>query len=174
MEWAEVDFEVIVQPTDESYSINLSPQEIAVHVAEQKASVVLHNRSDNPIVIAADTIVVFNGKILGKPKDRNEAIDFLSRINGKHHQVITGVVIKNKSKELSFSEVTDVEFYTLTPAQIEYYVDKYQPYDKAGAYAIQEWIGVIGVKCINGDFYNVVGLPVSRVMMALKEFDNSK
>lgn len=174
LEWAEVDFEIIVQPTDESYPPLISPQEVAVHIAEQKAKTVLQNRNDNRTVIAADTIVVLEGEIIGKPKDRSEAINTLSRLNGKHHQVITGVVIKSKNRELSFSDVTEVEFHTLTPAQIEYYVDHYKPYDKAGAYAIQEWIGVVGVKCIKGDFYNVVGLPVSRVVQALKEFETSE
>lgn len=174
LEWAEVEFEIIVQPTEETYPPHISPQEVAVHIAEQKALAVLQNRTDGRTVIAADTIVVLDGDIIGKPKDRHEAINILSRLNGKHHQVITGVVLKNKSKELSFSDVTDVEFHTLTPAQIEYYVDHYKPYDKAGAYAIQEWIGVIGIKCISGDYYNVVGLPVSRVVQALKEFEPSR
>lgn len=174
LEWAEVEFEVIVQPTDESYPPNISPQEVAVHIAEQKAHIVLQNRTDDRTVIAADTIVVLNGEIIGKPRDRNNAIDILSRLNGKHHQVITGVVIKNKHKELSFCDVTDVEFHSLTPSQIEYYVDQYKPYDKAGAYAIQEWIGVVGVKGIRGDFYNVVGLPVSKVVQALREFETSE
>jgi septum formation protein len=174
LEWAAVDFEIVVQATDESYPPHLSPREVAVHIAEQKALAVLQSSPDNRIVIAADTIVVLNGEIIGKPKDRNEAISILSRLSGKHHQVITGVVLKNKDKEVGFSDVTDVEFYNLLPAQIEYYVDKYQPYDKAGAYAIQEWIGVVGVKCIRGDFYNVMGLPVSRVVQALNEFDSSK
>lgn len=173
LEWAEVEFEIVVQPTEETYPLHISPQEVAVHIAEQKALAVLQNTTDNRIVIAADTIVVLDGNIICKPKDRPEAIDILSRLNGKHHQVITGVVLKSKNKELSFSDVTDVEFHTLTTAQIEYYVDHYKPYDKAGAYAIQEWIGVIGIKCIHGDYYNVVGLPVSRVVQALKEFETS-
>lgn len=173
LEWAEVDFEVIVQPTDESYPSHLSPYEVAVHIAEQKALTVLHEKQEDQIVIAADTIVVLNGEIIGKPKDRNEAINILSRLSGRHHQVITGVVIKNKLRELSFSDVTDVEFHCLIPEQIEHYVDRYKPYDKAGSYAIQEWIGVVGVKCIRGDFYNVMGLPISRVVQALKEFNNS-
>jgi septum formation protein len=170
LEWAEVDFEIIIQPTDESYPSHISPQEVAVHIAEQKARAVLEGRSENRVVIAADTIVVLNGQIIGK----HEAIDILSRLNGKHHQVITGVVLKNSQKEVSFSEVTDVEFYCLTPAQLVYYVDHYKPYDKAGAYAIQEWIGVVGIKGIKGDFYNVVGLPVSRVVKALKEFETEE
>lgn len=174
LEWAEVDFEVIVHSTAESYPAHLSPHEVAVHIAEQKALAVLQTIARDQTVIAADTIVVLNGEIIGKPRDRNEAISFLSRLSGKHHQVITGVVIKNMFREISFSDVTNVEFHCLIPEQIEYYVDRYKPYDKAGSYAIQEWIGVVGVKCIKGDFYNVMGLPVSRVVQALKEFGNIK
>ena len=106
-------------------------------------------------------------EIIGKPTNREDAVNILSRLSGNHHKVITGVVILNKEEEISFADVTDVEFHTLTKEQIEFYVDKYKPYDKAGAYAIQEWIGVVGIKTINGDFYNVMGLPVSRVIKAI-------
>ena len=170
LEWAEVDFEVFVKETDESFPPHLAPREVAEHIAKQKALAVLQSVPDDRIVIAADTIVVLDSEIIGKPSERNEAINVLSRLSGQHHQVITGVAVMNKEKDLVFSDVTDVEFHILLPAQIEYYVDKYQPYDKAGAYAIQEWIGVVGVKCIKGDFYNVMGLPVSRLMQSLKEF----
>ncbi|HZI02304.1 MAG TPA: Maf family protein, partial [Flavisolibacter sp.] len=108
--------------------------------------------------------------IIGKPKDREDAIHILSRLNGTAHQVITGVAIKKENKEINFYDVTDVDFHTLTQEQITFYVDKYKPFDKAGAYAIQEWIGVIGIKSIKGDFYNVMGLPVSRVVQALADF----
>jgi septum formation protein len=169
LEWAEVEFDVIVEPTDETYPESLSPNEIALHIAQQKAEAVQH-RLPGKIIIAADTIVVLGQEILGKPKDREEAISFLSRLSGHHHKVITGVVITDGQKEVLFSDTTDVEFLPLTSEQLEFYVDKYQPYDKAGAYAIQEWIGVVGIKCINGDFYNVMGLPVSRVVQALAGF----
>lgn len=170
LEWAEVDFEIVLHPTDESYPSSLSPEQVAVHIAEQKAAAVLAKVDKSRVVIAADTIVVLRGAIIGKPKDRNDALSILSRLSGSHHQVITGVVIKSHDRELAFYDVTDVEFHSLTPDQIQFYVDKYQPYDKAGAYAIQEWIGVVGIKCISGDFYNVMGLPVSRVVQALREF----
>ena len=170
LECADLDFEVLVKETDESYPLHLVPHQVAEHIALQKALAVLQSVPANRIIIAADTIVVLNNEIIGKPKDRQDAISILSRLSGQHHQVITGVVLKNRKRELIFSEVTDVEFHSLLPAQIEYYVDKYQPYDKAGAYAIQEWIGVVGVKCIKGDFYNVMGLPVSRLMQSLNEF----
>lgn len=168
LEWAEIDFEIIVEPTDEAYPKELEPQNVAVHIARQKAEAVKH-KVGNKTIIAADTIVVLGKEIIGKPKDRTHAISILQKLSGQHHQVITGVVIVKGEKEVLFSDITDVEFHSLTPEQIEFYVDKYQPYDKAGAYAIQEWIGVVGIKCINGDFYNVMGLPVSRVVQALAQ-----
>ena len=119
-------------------------------------------------VLAADTIVVLHNKIINKPADREDAIQILSALSGQVHFVITGVVIITSEKEIAFADTTTVEFYELTREQIEFYVDKYKPYDKAGAYAIQEWIGVIGIKVVHGDFYNVMGLPVSRVVQALQ------
>ena len=168
LEWAEVDFEIIVEPTEETYPAELSPEEIAIHIAQQKMAAV-RSKTDRTI-IAADTIVVLGIEIIGKPKDREDAITILQKLSGQHHKVITGVVINGKGMETKFADVTDVEFHPLTKEQVSFYVDKYQPYDKAGAYAIQEWIGVVGIKRINGDFYNVMGLPVSRVVQALDDF----
>ena len=165
MEWAEVDFRIIVQNTDESYPPDLSPEDVAVHIAREKAKAV-QKTTANETIIAADTIVVLDGEIIGKPADRDDAIKILTKLSGRLHKVITGVVILHQ-KELSFADVTEVEFHPLTAEQIVFYVDKYKPYDKAGAYAIQEWIGVVGIKRVNGDFYNVMGLPVSRVVQAL-------
>jgi septum formation protein len=122
------------------------------------------------IVLAADTIVVLNEAIIGKPVHREEAVSILFALSGEKHKVITGVVIRKDEEEIAFADSTEVEFHKLTIEQIEFYVDKYKPYDKAGAYAIQEWIGVVGIKCISGDFYNVMGLPVSRVIKALSKF----
>jgi septum formation protein len=147
LEWAEVDFEIIVEPTDETYPDNLDPGNVAIYIASQKAAAV-KKRAQDKIIIAADTIVVLNNEIIGKPKDRQDAVKILSKLSGSHHQVITGVTIWNKATEVSFSDLTDVEFHSLTQSQIEFYVDKYKPYDKAGAYAIQEWIGVVGIKTI--------------------------
>ena len=168
LEWAEVDFEIIVERTEETYPAELSPEEIAIHIAQQKMAAV-RSKTDRTI-IAADTIVVLGIEIIGKPKDREDAITILQKLSGQHHKVITGVVINGKGMETKFADVTDVEFHPLTKEQVSFYVDKYQPYDKAGAYAIQEWIGVVGIKRINGDFYNVMGLPVSRVVQALDDF----
>ena len=170
LEWAEVDFEIILQPTDESFPEELTPAQAAMHIAVQKADAV-YNLTESPkVIIAADTIVVLNGEIIGKPKDRADAIDILTRLSGKTHTVITGVVLKKERASEIFYDETSVSFHPLTRDQIEFYVDKYKPYDKAGAYAIQEWIGVVGIKEIRGDFYNVMGLPVSRVVQALEKF----
>ena len=174
LEWAEVPFEIIVSETDESYPQNLSTAEIAIHIARNKA-LAIHKllKGSNTIqkfnpILAADTIVVLQNKIIGKPRDREDAINILSDLSGKQHHVITGVVILHNEKEIAFAETTEVHFHELSLAQIEFYVDNYKPYDKAGAYAIQEWIGVVGIKSVVGDFYNVMGLPVSRVVQALQ------
>jgi septum formation protein len=167
LEWAEVPFEIIVQETDESYPAYLSPTEIAIHIAKNKALAVKQSHNITIPILAADTIVVLQNEIIGKPKDREDAISILTKLSGNKHQVITGVVILHGNNEIAFADITEVEFHHLTQTQIEFYIDKYKPYDKAGAYAIQEWIGVVGIKTINGDFYNVMGLPVSRVVKEL-------
>jgi septum formation protein len=174
LEWAEIPFEIIVSDTDESYPENLTAPEVAQHIALNKAVAVknkIKKTEDNGnqyTILAADTIVVLEKEIIGKPSDREDAIKILSCLSGKKHSVITGVCILSAGEKIVFSDETFVEFYILTKEQIEYYVDKYKPYDKAGAYAIQEWIGVTGIKCISGDFYNVMGLPVSRVVKTLQ------
>ena len=170
LEWAEIDFEIIVKETDESFPSTLFVEEIPVHIAKNKALAVKDKINTNRIILAADTVVVLHDKIIGKPKDKNDAIEILSALSGNKHLVITGVVITNDKKEIAFADITEVWFHPLTNAQIEFYVDKYKPYDKAGAYAIQEWIGVTGIKKIDGDFYNVMGLPVSRVVRELHNF----
>jgi len=174
LEWAEVPFEVIVKETDESYPDGLDVTEVAIHIAKNKALAVqaFVNGScpGGKIILAADTIVVINNEIIGKPKDREDAIAILQKLNGQLHKVITGVVILSGGKQAAFADTTEVEFHALTAEQIAFYVDKYKPYDKAGAYAIQEWIGVVGIKSVKGDFYNVMGLPVSRVVQALGIF----
>ena len=170
LEWAEIDFDVIVHQTDESYPPDMSVDDIPIHIARNKALAVSKNPADFRMVIAADTIVVLEGEVIGKPSDRKEAIDILSRLSGRKHLVITGVVMIKGEKEIAFADSTEVWFHELTRNQIEFYVDKYKPYDKAGAYAIQEWIGVVGIQAIRGDFYNVMGFPVSRVVRYLEEW----
>lgn len=167
LEWAEVSFEVMVKPTDESYPSELAIDEVPVHIARQKALAVARDLTNNELVIAADTIVVLENEMIGKPTSREDAIQILSKLAGKTHRVITGVVLLAGANETTFADTTTVHFHPLTQEQISFYVDKYKPYDKAGAYAIQEWIGVVGIKSVEGDFYNVMGLPVSRVLQAL-------
>lgn len=170
LEWAEIDFETIVPDTDESYPAGLKPEEIAVHIARNKALAVSQDYHGDSPILAADTIVVCDEDIIGKPLNRQEAISILSKLSGRRHQVITGVCLLCRNYEISFSDVTDVTFNELTAEQIEFYVNKYAPYDKAGAYAIQEWIGVIGINKVSGDFYNVMGLPINRVARELLRF----
>jgi len=176
LEWAELKFEIIVQSTDESFPDFLAIDQVPIHIAQQKALAVrrhvqtaFHTQYVNMPILAADTIVVLNERVIGKPVDREDAINILLSLSGQIHQVITGVVLLYGEKEVAFSDITEVKFHTLTHEQISNYVDKYQPYDKAGAYAIQEWIGVVGIEYIKGDFYNVMGLPVSRVVKALEQ-----
>lgn len=181
LEWAEVSFEIVTQETAELIPEGLPVEEVPIHIAREKALAVRqklaaqnegYNTGDDGYpILAADTIVVVDEDIIGKPKDREHAITILTRLAGRSHRVITGVVILWSKEEIAFSDITAVEFHPLTSEQIEFYVDKYAPYDKAGAYSIQEWIGVVGIKSINGDFYNVMGLPVSRVVKALEQMN---
>ena len=177
LEWAEIPFEIIVSDIDESYPTSLAIEEVPAFIAKNKALAVKEMiLSTKPAlvdqcIIAADTVVVFGQKIIGKPTNKQEAIDSLLALSGQTHKVITGVVLLHQGQEISFSETTLVEFHALTLEQIEFYVDKYQPYDKAGGYAIQEWIGVVGIKKITGDFYNVMGLPVSKLVQKIKQLN---
>jgi septum formation protein len=170
LEWAEINFDVITSDADESFSTNMPVEEIPIFIARNKAKAVQQKSNNDAIILAADTIVVLGNKVINKPASRDEAIKMLQSLSGNEHRVITGVVLLSGDKELSFADVTHVLFHELSEEQIIFYVDKYKPYDKAGAYAIQEWIGVTGIKSINGDFYNVMGLPVSRVLQQLKHF----
>lgn len=170
LEWAEVPFDIIVKETDELYPSDLPVEEVPVYIARNKALAVKEELSHDRIILAADTVVVLDNKIIGKPKDKADAVKILISLSGQKHLVITGVVIIDGENETSFADITEVVFHQLTSEQIAFYVDKYKPYDKAGAYAIQEWIGVVGIKSVNGDFYNVMGLPVSRVVQELKKF----
>jgi septum formation protein len=175
LEWAELPFEIIVSDAKEDYPSNLSMEEVPVFIAKNKAAAVKEKINQdkgeihNTCIIAADTVVVLDETIIGKPIDKAEAMASLQKLSGRVHQVITGVVVLYNEKEIAFSELTQVEFHPLTKEQIEFYVDKYKPYDKAGAYAIQEWIGVVGIKNIQGDFYNVMGLPVSKLLQKIKQ-----
>jgi septum formation protein len=175
LEWAEIKFEIVVSDTDETYPSTLPIEDVPVYIAQQKAIAVAQKLYDQTgaetqnCIIAADTVVVLDQNIIGKPVDRAAAVTSIQSLAGKTHQVITGVCILHQGKMESFSEITNVRFHPLTLQQIEYYVDTYKPYDKAGAYAIQEWIGVVGIVRIDGDFYNVMGLPVSKLLQKIKQ-----
>ncbi len=154
----------------ENYPEEVIGHDIATYLSELKASAFSDELEEKDILITADTIVLLNEKVLGKPEDRADAISMLRQLSGKKHQVVTGVSLTSTEKQASFSAVTDVFFKELTEAEISYYVDKYEPYDKAGAYGIQEWIGYIAVERIEGSYFNVMGLPVQQLYEKIIQF----
>ena len=166
-----IDFETRISNSDESYQVNLSPEEIPIFLAIKKKEVLKETIKANEILITADTIVVKEEEILNKPKDEQEACEMLSSLSNDMHQVITGVCISNHEKQEVFSVTTNVFFKKLTIQEIDFYVKEYKPFDKAGAYGIQEWIGLIGIKKITGCYFNVVGLPVAKLYQKLIQFD---
>lgn len=170
----DLDFEVEVIPgIDESYPENLSSEEIAIHIARQKSEAYLDKMTDNELLITADTIVITYGEqieVIGKPTDREDAINMLRSLSDRVHEVVTGVCLTTKEKSVSFAVSSAVSFAHLDEDEIIYYVDKYRPFDKAGSYGIQEWIGYVGIEAINGSFYNVMGLPVQKLYQELKKF----
>ncbi len=170
----DVQFEVRIIPgIDESYSETLPTMDIAEYIAQKKAKAYRETMADDELIITADTIVVLDDKVLGKPKDAEEARCMLHALSGKTHQVVTGVVLTTKELQKHFSVVSNVTFKTLSDNEIDYYVDTYKPMDKAGAYGIQEWIGYVGVTRLEGSYFNVMGLPVQRIYEAMKEFSIS-
>jgi septum formation protein len=169
LEQAEIKFDIVVIPTQENFPVNMPVVEVPEYIAMEKAKVVAAQYTE-AIIIAADTVVVLHNEIIGKPKDEADAITILQKLSGKEHQVITGVVMLWGEKEISFHSITKVYFNDLNTEQITHYIQQYKPYDKAGAYAIQEWIGAIGIKNIEGDFYNVMGLPINKVVKVLGEW----
>lgn len=173
LEWAEIPFEIKVKHTDEHFPPEYGPEEAAIYIARNKAKAVANEYDRERVILAADTMVVLGDHIIGKPIHREEAISILLALSASVHQVVTGVVILKGDREISFADKTEVEFHSLTEKQIEFYVDNYKPYDKAGAYAIQEWIGVVGIKSVKGDFYNVMGLPVSKVYRELARLNST-
>lgn len=167
----DLSFDVHVIPgLEENYPDSLQPQEIPVFLSKQKAESYLSTLEDQVLLITADTIVWNETEVIGKPKDREDAIRMLRSLSGHEHQVVTGVCLTTTKKQETFSVVSSVRFASLTDEEIIYYVDKYKPFDKAGAYGIQEWIGYVGVESISGSFYNVMGLPVQRLYQELKRF----
>ncbi len=157
-----VDFEVkVLNGVDESYPDTLPAKDVAEYIATEKAAA--YTVQEDELLITADTVVIVGLDILGKPKDAADACRMLRELSGKTHHVVTGVCLTTSKEQRRFSVTTDVTFKQLSDAEIEHYVDKYKPFDKAGAYGIQEWIGYIGVTALNGSYYNVMGFPVQRV-----------
>ncbi len=155
---------------DESYPQSLSGEEIPIYIAKEKTEAYKAFMEDDTLLITADTIVLLEGKVYGKPIDEEDAKRMLRALSGKTHQVLTGVCITTKTKQKAFAVSSDVRFATLEDKEIEYYVTKYKPLDKAGAYGVQEWIGYIGVEYISGSYYNIMGLPIQRLYQELKTF----
>lgn len=166
----DIPFEVrVIEDIDESYPDSLPTGEIAEYIAQKKAAA--YEVGNDEVLITADTIVVLDNQILGKPADAEEAKQMLRSLSGKTHHVITGVCLKSHDQQHHFSVISEVTFKTLAEEEISYYVENYKPFDKAGAYGIQEWIGYIGVTGLSGSYFNVMGLPVQRIYEELKKFN---
>jgi septum formation protein len=157
------EFEIKTKEIEEIYPPELQKEAVAVFLSELKASAFKQDLNANDLVLTSDTIVCLADEIIGKPTDRADAIKMLGKLSGNKHEVITAVTLLSKDKQRTFYDVTEVSFKELTLSEIEYYIDKYEPFDKAGSYGIQEWIGYIGIEKINGSYFNVMGLPVKRV-----------
>lgn len=166
-----IDFEVRVLPgIDESYPAELPAKQTAEYIATKKAAAYREQMGEDELIITADTVVIVGDEVLGKPADEAEAKQMLTKLSGRSHQVTTGVCLTTKEHQVAFSVTTDVTFKELTDEEMDYYIKKYQPMDKAGAYGIQEWIGYIGCTGLNGSYYNVMGLPVQRIYTELLRF----
>lgn len=166
-----IEFEVIIKNTDESFPPHLKNDEIVEYLAKKKSEAFnLEIKKDNTIVITADTIVVHDNVVMNKPFDKDEAIAMLTILSGNSHDVFTGVCIRSINKVHTFHSHTKVFFNQLTQQEIHYYIDKYKPFDKAGAYGIQEWIGYVAINKMEGSFYNVMGLPIAKLYHELDNF----
>ena len=166
-----IPFEVkIIDIDEENYPHQLVGVDIPMYLAEKKADAYLKSMKENTLLLTADTIVWHEGRVFGKPKDKADATRMLKALSGKTHEVITGVCVCTLSKRKVFHVISEVRFARLLPQEIEYYLNNYQPYDKAGAYGVQEWIGYIGVEHIDGSYFNVMGLPIQRLYNELKRW----
>ncbi len=172
MKMAGLDFTVDSKNVSEEHPAGVELSLIPSFLAQKKARAFLHEIDDETIVIGADTVVLLEGKIFEKPLNTEHAIEMLIHLSGRMHEVVTGVCLLSRKKEIVFSETTRVYFNELSQAEIEYYVNTFKPFDKAGSYACQEWIGAVGIRKFEGDYFNVVGLPINRVYAALKEFEH--
>ena len=166
----DVSFEIRTKDVEEIYDPRMDKEKVPVFLAELKAEAFQDEMKEDEIILTSDTIVIHDDKILEKPKNREQAIEMVSRLSDSRHTVITGVCIWSKNKKVLFSDHTKVEFESLSAEEIEYYIDRYQPYDKAGSYGVQEWIGYVGIKKLEGSYFNVMGLPLHRVYQELKSF----
>jgi septum formation protein len=167
-----IDFKIkLIDGIDESYPKGLDGDEIVKYISQKKAEAHLKQISDKDLIITADTIVYANNSVFGKPKNYEEAKQMLKSLSGKTHLVITGVTIATHLKRRTFAVQSEVSFAQLSDVELDYYINTYQPYDKAGAYGIQEWIGMIGVNRLNGCFFNVMGLPIHHIYQELKNFN---
>lgn len=165
------EFEVKVKETDESYPASMPQEEVAEYIAVKKAHAFdFDELPENTLLVTADTIVLLNGRIFGKPADREEAVRMLYALSGQTHKVITGVCLRSRQKQENFSVQSEVTFRVLSLEEIEYYVDHLKPFDKAGAYGLQEWIGYVALEHIEGSFFNVMGLPTQRLYRAMMDF----
>lgn len=166
-----VEFIILSKNVKEFYPLDMNPSETALFLSELKANAFsVSEIDDDTLIITADTIVSLNGKLMGKPKDKDDAKNIIKELSGKNHEVITGVTLKSKTKFRSFTVRTKVHFKNLNTEEIDFYVDNFNPIDKAGAYGIQEWIGYIGIDKIEGSFYNVMGLPTQKLYEELLKF----
>ncbi len=169
----DVDFEIwSTNHEDESYPDDMSVDQVPTYLAKHKASFFTERLSDDTLLVTSDTIVVCNGKVLGKPVDYADAVNILKQLSGNKHTVITGVCLSTTIKSYCFSSFTDVYFRHLSNEEIDYYIERYKPYDKAGAYGIQEWIGYVAIERIEGSYFNVMGLPVQMLHNELINFIN--
>jgi len=168
MKEAGFEFEVKTREIDESYPSEMPVEEVAEFLAKKKADGVMDFMENEEIIITSDTVVILNNKIYGKPKDKADAMQMLREISGTMHRVITGVCIRSREREVAFSDVAEVYISEMTDAEIEYYIDHCKPFDKAGSYGIQEWLGYVKVARINGSYATVMGLPVHRVYEILR------
>ncbi|MEX2593178.1 MAG: Maf family nucleotide pyrophosphatase [Anditalea sp.] len=165
-----LDFTVKTKEVKEDFPKDLEKTKVAQYLAEKKALAFQQELGNNDLLITADTVVIINGEILNKPKDKEEALQMLQQLSGNIHQVITGVCMMDKHKIVTFDDLTEVHFKKLDKEEISNYIDKYKPYDKAGAYGVQEWIGYVAVYKMVGSFYNVMGLPVHKIYEELKNW----
>jgi len=165
-----IEFEVRPKPVDEQFPAGFTPDAVAEYLSRKKADAFLDEINETMLLITADTVVSLDGRILGKPSGSVEAAAILQELSGKIHKVITGVTLKSITKQTTFSVSTDVTFKVLSPWEIDYYINTYKPFDKAGAYGIQEWIGHVAIERIDGSYFNVMGLPTHRLYEELLRF----